>query len=1029
MKFKFKIQQYQTDAVNAVVRVFEGQPKLEGKALYYTRDLGVQKPKEATLYDALKVEDEEDINGVRNGEIRISKNAILANIQRLQDENDIAVSDRLSDAHGICSLDVEMDTGTGKTYVYTKTMFELNRQYGWSKFIVVVPSIAIREGVKKSFEQTEEHFFEEYKKKARYFIYNSKNLNDIDRFSTDSGINVMIINIQAFNTRGADGRLIYEELDAFNSRKPIDVIKANNPILILDEPQKMGGKATQTSLDNFNPLFTINYSATHKDVHNPIFVLDALQAYNRKLVKKIVVKGFELKNLSGTGAYMLLEEIKVSKEAPYAKLNLEINRTGGIKRETKSVYSGDNLYELTRLEQYSGFVVNEIDAISNTLSFTNGQEISVGVAVNDSTEENMRRIQIRETIKSHFEMEKKLYRKGIKTLSLFFIDEVAKYRQYDKDGNEINGEYGRMFEEEYNRVLNEQKDLYDQHYMKYLNSITASKTHSGYFSIDKKTGHKIDSAVKRGAEDSDDISAYDLILKNKERLLSFEEPVRFIFSHSALSEGWDNPNVFQICTLKHSSSTVRKRQEVGRGMRLCVDKNGNRMDAQTCGSDFHNINRLTVIANESYSTFARDLQNQIKEVLYKWPTMVTDDFFVNRKVAVETADGNYVPHELTARESVQIYDYCINNGYIDKKGHITEKYRNDLNEGKEAKLPGNIEPYRKFIHQHLQNVFDEKTFDKMIEDGHKAKITENKLNDNIKREEFKKLWSIIEHKYVYNVDYDSEKLIESSIEALGNELKVTKLQYYRTTGEQKAEMRKDDVERGISFDTKGTKREIVEEPALTSSKYDLIGKIASETVLTRRTVAAILTRISNTTFNQFAVNPEDFIRKTCDIIKSVKADLIVDNVVYKQTDGVYETKIFEDVEEHDYSKSMKTSKHVTDYLCSDGQLDSNIERKFAEALEASEEVCVYAKLPRTYKIPTPLGDYSPDWAICFKPDANHKKHVYFIAETKGSSLSSHLRKVEEAKIKCARKLFADIGNDSIGYDVVASFEQLLEKLE
>lgn len=598
MKFNFKIQQYQTDAVDAVIKAFNGQSYHKNTG--YIRDLGsLERPVNVQI--SFIDEDEVDIyddTGFKNDELDITDSQLLANIQKLQKDNNIKVSPSLVKDLGRCSLDIEMETGTGKTYVYIKTMFELNKRYGWTKFIVVVPSIAIREGVKKSFEITSDHFMEHYGKRARFFVYNSSNLTQLDNFSSDGGINVMIINTQAFASsmkedgKSKEARIIYSKRDEFGSRKPIDVIKANRPIIILDEPQKMGGAVTQKALKNFNPLFTLNYSATHKNEHNLIYVLDALEAYNQRLVKKIEVKGFEVKNFRGTDSYLYLEEIVLSsKKPPMARIELEIGYNKSINRETRLVGVGDDLYYISQeMEQYKGFTVSQIDPIARTVTFTNGEVISVSVVSGDVSEKDMRRIQIRETILSHFEKEEKLFNMGIKTLSLFFIDEVAKYRCYDENGDEVLGEYGVVFEQEYINILNDYLTLEDTPYQKYLRETCSDVTdiHKGYFSIDKKTGRSVDSQLKRGSEFSDDISAYDLILKNKERLLSFDEPTRFIFSHSALREGWDNPNVFQICTLKHSDSQTAKRQEVGRGLRLCVNQEGNRMDRETLGG-FVNI--------------------------------------------------------------------------------------------------------------------------------------------------------------------------------------------------------------------------------------------------------------------------------------------------------------------------------------------------------------------------------------------------------------------------------------------------------
>jgi type III restriction enzyme len=486
MKFKFTIQGYQTDAVDSIVKVFAGQPFQD--KVSYRRDTGTTKIERNILNYNLS--DEELYIGFANAPVVLNENQLLKNIQCVQNDNNIKQSSNLSKHMGCCSLDVEMETGTGKTYVYIKSMFELNKLYGWSKFIVVVPSIAIREGVCKSFETMQDHFMEYYGKKARFFVYNSKNLTDIDNFSSSADLSVMIINVQAFNARGKDARRIRMELDEFGSRKPIDVIQANRPIVIMDEPQKMGGNATQESLKEFNPLFAMNFSATHKEHHDLVYVLDALDAYKMKLVKKIEVKGFDIKNLRGTDGYLFLEGIIVSPDKPpMARLEFEIGYNKSINRETRIVKVDDDLYALSKnMEQYQGYHINEIDPIRGMVSFTNGVTIYTGEVQGDVSEKNIRRVQIRETIRSHFEKEKELFDKGIKTLSLFFIDKVENYRKYDEDGNEINSEYGQIFEEEYNDILNEYLTLFDTPYEQYLRSIDVHATHAGYFSIDKK-GH------------------------------------------------------------------------------------------------------------------------------------------------------------------------------------------------------------------------------------------------------------------------------------------------------------------------------------------------------------------------------------------------------------------------------------------------------------------------------------------------------------------------------------------------------------
>ena len=1040
MKFNFKIQDYQTEAVESIVKVFEGQGYHSG--LGYIRDLGSleipQQKQLSLLGDEFGEQLElEDTTGYKNEEIMLTDDRLLQNIRDLQLQNDIKQSPTLVKDLGRCSLDIEMETGTGKTYVYIKTMFELNKLYGWSKFIVVVPSIAIREGVKKSFEMTVDHFMEHYGKKARFFIYNSSNLNQLDNFSASSGINVMIINTQAFaaslneekNVEGRKGdaaaRIIYSKRDEFGSRRPIDVIKANRPILILDEPQKMGGEVTQKALKNFNPLFSMNFSATHAKQHNLVYVLDALDAFNKRLVKKIEVKGFEVKNFRGTDKYLFLEQIVLSsKKPPMARIELEIGYNKSINRETRIVGVGDDLYYISQqMEQYKGYTISEVDPIRGAVTFTNGEVIRTGDVVGDISEQDMRRIQIRETILSHFEKEEKLYQMGIKTLSLFFVDEVAKYRQYDEAGNEVLGEYGKMFEQEYISVLNDYITLFDTPYQQYLRSTCSnvSRVHNGYFSIDKKTGRSINSELKRGSEFSDDISAYDLILKNKERLLSFEEPTRFIFSHSALREGWDNPNVFQICTLKHSDSTTAKRQEVGRGLRLCVNQDGNRMDAEVCGDNVHSINVLTVIASESYKGFVSALQADIKTVLYDRPTKASIEYFTGKVVQV---DGK--PHTITAQEAKAIQRYLIRNDYIDNDDAVTDAYRTDLANNALAPLPLDIANMADGVHKLVQAIFDDKVLDDMISDGHETKVRENPLNDNFYKKEFQTLWGYINHKYAYTVEFDSTELIQKSIASINTNLFVSQLQYTTSVGSQKDVMVHEEVSGGASFQTAKTRTQTLKHAETSQIKYDLIGKIAAGTVLTRKTVAAILSGLSPERFAMFKHNPEEFISKVVKLIKEQKATMIVEHITYDQLEGEYDSSIFTaEKNNQSFDKAFKATKAVQDYVFTDGyaQDGQSTERKFVQNLDAAQEVCVYAKLPKGFAIPTPVGNYSPDWAIAFNEGT--VKHIFFVAETKGTMDSMQLKPIEQAKINCAKRLFNNISTSHVRYDAVNDYQQLL----
>lgn len=976
---------------------------------------------------------DEDDTGYKNEIVELSDDQILTNIRKLQSQNNIKLSSELVKDLGRCSLDIEMETGTGKTYVYIKTMFELNKQYGWSKFIVVVPSIAIREGVKKTFEITAEHFMEHYGKKARFFIYNSSNLNQLDNFSSSSGINVMIINTQAFASslkedgRSKEARIIYSKRDEFGSRRPIDVIKANRPIIILDEPQKMGGAVTQKALQNFNPLFSLNYSATHAKRHNTVYVLDALDAFNKRLVKKIEVKGFEVKNLRGTDSYMFLEQIVLSsKKPPMARIELEIGYNKSINREPRILGVTDDLYyESNKMEQYKGFVISDIDPFRGTVTFTNGEVLHAGEVSGDVSESDMRRIQIRETILSHFEKEEKLFNMGIKSLSLFFIDEVAKYRQYDEDGNEVLGEYGQIFEQEYTSILNEYITIFDTPYQKYLKSTCSdvSAVHKGYFSIDKKTGRSIDSQLKRGSEFSDDISAYDLILKNKERLLSFEEPTRFIFSHSALREGWDNPNVFQICTLKHSDSQTAKRQEVGRGLRLCVNQNGNRMDVESCGDSVHDINMLTVIASESYKGFVADLQSDIKTVLYDRPTTATSEYFNGKYVKV---DGNPTLIDKETADTIEFY--LISNGYVDMKRKVTDKYRTDVKMGTLAPLPDEIKPLTEGIHTLIQSVYDDSILKDMFSDGHETKVKDNPLNENFAKKEFQALWEQINHKYAYTVEFDSEELIRKSIAHINEKLMVSELLYTTTVGRQKADMNEHEVERGVSFSGEKTRTQTLKHAETSHVKYDLVGKIAEGTVLTRKTTATILKGLRADKLNMFRNNPEEFISKVIKLIKEQKATMIVEHISYNQIEGNYDSAIFTaEKSSQTFDKAFRANKAIQDYVFTDGSADKSIERRFVEDLDEAQEVCVYAKLPKGFHIPTPVGNYSPDWAIAFNEGT--VKHIFFVAETKGTMDSMNLRPIEQAKISCAKKLFNEMSTSKVKYHDVDSYQSLLTVMQ
>lgn len=1025
MKLQFKHQKFQADAAKAVVDVFAGQPYLTPA---YMIDRGYEKIEaDGVKSSQIAIKEEEDFTGWRNERIvpELSDKLILEHLQKVQRTNQIKPSDKLE---GRYNLTIEMETGVGKTYTYIKTMYELNKHYGWSKFIVVVPSIAIREGVYKSFQVTQDHFAEEYGKKIRFFIYNSAQLTEIDRFASDSAINVMIINSQAFNAKGKDARRIYMKLDEFRSRRPIDIIAKTNPILIIDEPQSVEGKQTKERLKEFCPLLTLRYSATHKSdsIYNMVYRLDAMEAYNKRLVKKIAVKGITESGSTATEGFVYLESINVSKEKnPTASIQFDCKGAKGIRQKNVTVGIGYNLYDNSgNLDEYKvGFVVKSIDGRDNSVEFLNGIKIFAGDVIGKVSEDQLRRIQIRETILSHLERERQLFHKGIKVLSLFFIDRVEKYKQYDEDGHPFNGIYADMFEEEYNDIIGSmQLRAGDDDYIRYLDAISAHDTHAGYFSVDKK-GKMTDSKLSDKKEGtSDDIDAYDLIMKNKELLLDRDpkkSPVRFIFSHSALREGWDNPNVFQICTLKQSSSEVRKRQEVGRGLRLCVNQDGERMDANVLGNDVQSINVLTVIASESYDSFAKGLQTELADAVADRPVAVTADLFKD-KVIVDAGGKEQVVDGDTAQA---IYFDLIVNGYIDKKGVLTDKYYADKANGA-IQIAEEVADSRDSVINILDSVYDSRA---MQPENARDKNVELQVDpDKLAMPEFKALWKRISPKSVYVVDFDTDELVNKAIASINRNLHVPKIFFKVETGAMDEIKSKDSLLDGSAFSkSKSSTYDSSKQIRVGSSvKYDLIGKLVGETGLTRKAVVAILTGIEKSVFEQFKFNPEEFIIKAAALINDEKATAIIQHITYNVLDEHYDTDIFTEptIKGKLGTNAMKAQRHLYDHIV----YDSTNERDFAADLDTNTDVAVYVKLPDSFYIATPVGHYNPDWAIAFYEGT--VKHIYFVAETKGSMSSMQLRLIEESKIHCAREHFKAISNGNVVYDVVDSYQTLMDKV-
>lgn len=1014
---QFKELPHQDRAAEAVVSCFEGQPRDPG--LSYMIDPGAQTSAQVEMF-----------TGTRNAPVALKDDQLLANFRAVQSRALLPPSEALTrtDAAPI-NLDIEMETGTGKTYVYIDTMYRLHRDYGWSKFIVVVPSIAIREGVFKTFQDTEAHFQGKYGHKVRRFIYDSSRLEQLTTFSEDRGLHCMIINSQAFTgdvdaakkaqagQKAGGGRVIFDTPDKFGSRRPIDVIAANRPILILDEPQRLEGPKVKAALSLFKAPIALRYSATHKTRHDLVHRLDALDAYNAKLVKRIMVRGVTSKGVGGTTGYMVLEAFeRRGTQAPRARLHMEVAKKGGEPRRTSRwVERGTNLYELSGgLNQYEGLVVADMHAGEGWLSFTMREPIRLGEIVGTDDQGAVRRVQICETIRAHFERERQLHGRGIKVLSLFFIDEVAKYRLYGEDGEAKAGEYARMFEEEYRAAIEElgERDATDEAWHGYLKRDAAADVHEGYFSIDKKGRLNDPDVHRRGDEtgEAKDVDAYDLILKDKGRLLSLDEPVRFVFSHSALREGWDNPNVFQICTLKHSDNEVGKRQEVGRGLRIAVDKDGSRMD----GPNVHDINLLTVVASESYEDFAKALQNEMREALRGRPLEANESFFTGK--VIQTKEGEATVDEATARK---LHRWLVRAGYVDDADRIEPSYHEDKEKGALAPLPPDLVSMQDGLLALVDTVFDPSQAAKIVGNGRKT-VTPRLRRENFDKAAFQDLWGRINRKAVYYTDFDTAALINAATRRLDKDLSVPQQQVVVTGGAQRQTLDADAVRSGQGFETDRASTERV--GSIESMiRYDLIGRLAAETRLTRRTTGAILKGIRAQTFAMFGQNPETFIKKAADLIRAEKVRLAIERLRYDRTTDSYDATIFtSDQPTVDVARTLPSLRSVFDHVVT----DSDTELEFAAKLEGEDRVVVYAKLPRGFVIPTPGGSYNPDWAIAFENPKTAAKHIFFVAETKGSMLDEDLRTGELQRIECASRFFDDVV-DGVLYEKIDGYDRLI----
>jgi type III restriction enzyme len=985
MKLKFNPNlEYQDEAISAVVDLFEGQNSMQS---YFTVP-GVQ----IGLYDAGQ--------GIGN-RLEISEDDILENLKTVQLKNYLAPSDILSPND--LNFDIEMETGTGKTYVYLKTVFELNKKYGFTKFIIVVPSIAIKEGVYKAIQMTRDHFKGLYDNTIYdYFIYDSQKLEQVRNFAVNSNIQIMIINIDAFRRSFTDpsketkANIIHRENDKLSGLKPIELIQETNPIVIIDEPQSTTGTAkAKEAIASLNPLCTLQYSATHKEIHNLVYKLDAIDAYDMGLVKQIEVASFESVDYHNK-AYLKLVSVDNKKSPITAKIELDTFNKGKIKRKVVTARQGDDLSSrrLGNREIYEGYVVNEIycEEGNEYVDFTNREEVlNIGKSVGDIDDLVIKRQQIRKTIEEHLNKELKLNPLGIKVLSLFFIDKVANYRYYDEEGNPQKGIYAEIFEEEYKKVISKQK------YSTLLKEIDletpAEGVHNGYFSQDKKGVLK----DTRGNTLADD-DTYSLIMKDKEKLLSFDSKLKFIFSHSALREGWDNPNVFQICTLNETRSTIKKRQEIGRGLRLCVNQEGERI------KDNH-INTLTVMANESYENFAKTLQKEIEEDEGIKFGIIQKHTFAS--ISYKNDQGEL--EHLGSQVSEEIFNHFKDKGYIDAKGKVKDELKIAI-KNKTVEVPEKYGEFKEDI------IAAARKLTKKLDIKNLNDKREVKLNKEVYlSEDFKAFWDKIKYYTTYSVDFDSQELIDKCSKAMEDNLdvKTPKLLYTKAGLLIKG--------KGIeSFEKQHSVVHSEEDEVLLP---DIITFLQNETYLTRRTLVDIL--INSKRLWQFKKNPQQYMEDTLKIISSQMHHMIVDGIKYTKIGDseYYAQELFEETELFGYlSKNMlESERSVYDHVI----YDSDVEKGFAERFEKDENIILYAKLPAWFKITTPIGNYNPDWAVLV--NNNDEQKLYFVLETKGTIQLESLRQTEADKIKCGEKHFEALGQD-VEFKVANNFNNFIENI-
>jgi type III restriction enzyme len=915
-------------------------------------------------------------------ELGIGNRLHLLDVELLANLGDIQIRNGLRPSASLASGDftVEMETGTGKTYVYLRTIFELNRRYGFTKFIIVVPSVAIKEGVYKTLQITEEHFRALYANTPfEFFLYDSSKLGQLRNFATSPNIQIMVVTVGAINKKDVNNIYGKGANEQTGGERPIDLIKATRPILIVDEPQSVDGGLEgrgKEALGAMNPLCTLRYSATHAEKHHMLYRLDAVDAYERKLVKQIEVASLEVEGGHNKG-YVKLLSTSNKKGSFSAKVELDVQRLLSVSRETVIVKPGDDLQQITGRAVYADFLVQNIGckAGGEFLELSNLEKpLRPGETVGDVDGDALKRLMIRRTIEEHLDKELRLRPQGIKVLSLFFIDVVEHYRSYTADGAQVKGKYAVMFEEEYRKAAAKPK------YRTLFNDVDlesdATEVHDGYFSIDKK-GTWTDTAENNQGNRENAERAYNLIMKDKEKLLGFETKLKFIFSHSALREGWDNPNVFQICAIREMGTERERRQTIGRGLRLCVNQQGDRLR----GFD---INTLTVIATEGYEQFAANLQKEIEEDTGIRFGIVEKHQFA----AIPVTDGAGRTTALGVPQSEAIWTHLKDAGYVDARGKVQDVLRKALKDGT-LQLPEPFTAYLPQVKEILRKLAGK--LDIKNADDRKTIRTRQAV---LHSEEFQALWNRIKHKTTYRVQFDNEKLVVECSRAIQECPPITKT---------RVQIRKADLAIGrggvLSEETAVAAPITIEEPDI--ELPDLLTDLQDKTQLTRRSLVRILTDSGR--LDDFKRNPQQFIELAAESINRTKRLALVDGIKYQRIgdEHYYAQELFEQEELTGYLKNMlEANKSVYEHVVYDS---SGVERTFAEQLEKNEAVKVYAKLPDWFKVPTPLGTYNPDWAVLVEKDGAER--LYFVVETKSSLFTDDLRGKESAKIECGKAHF------------------------